>query len=258
MTTIKSALVTGASAGIGEVYVRQLAVTCDRIRVVARRSERLETLAADLSGQCEIVPIVADLSTTEGQALVVENIRQEPAPDLLINNAGFSTLGHFAASVLDKEFEMLRLHQDATLALSRAALPGMCARGSGAVINVSSIGGFAELPGVATYGASKAFLVSFSRSLRREVLDSGVEVQCLCPGYTRTEIHSRDTFSDFDVSRVPENLWMDADSVVSESLEALRQCTENQGQRWLVVTGKQNRQLAAQALQQLSGAVTQE
>ncbi|GAB5414691.1 MAG: SDR family oxidoreductase [Congregibacter sp.] len=255
MQRVKTALITGASAGIGESYVRKLAAGCERIRVVARRAERLEKLAKELASQCEIVPIIADLSTTEGQAAVVESIRQQPAPDVLINNAGFSTLGHFASSELDKEFEMLRLHQEATLALTRAALPAMLERGSGAIINVSSIGGFADMPGVATYGASKAFLVSFSRSLRSELVDSGVHVQCLCPGYTRTEIHSRESFVGFDVSRVPDEMWMEADAVVDESLNALGDCLSKQGKRWLVITGEQNRQLVQKALKQLADEV---
>ncbi len=229
-------LVTGASAGLGDEYARQLADRCERMLVVARREERLRELAAALSAQCDVVPIVADLAATEGQARVMEAIRQGPPLDLLINNAGFSTLGPFASSDLDRELEMIRLHQDATLALTRTALPAMIERGRGAIINVASIGGFPAMPGVATYGATKAFLVSFSRSLRAELADSGVAIQCLCPGYTRTEIHSRDTFRGFDVSRVPDNLWMEASDVVAESLSILEQDPDH----WLVVTGQHN------------------
>ena len=147
---------------------------------------------------------------------------------------------------------MVHLHQNATLALTRAALPAMVERGRGAVINVASIGGLLAMPGVATYGATKSFLVSFSRSLRAELAASGVRVQCLCPGYTRTEIHSRDTFQDFDVSTVPDAFWMEAGDVVSVSLAAL----EGDGSAWLVVPGEGNRRLVTRALDELREAVT--
>jgi short-subunit dehydrogenase len=106
------------------------------------------------------------------------------------------------------------------------------------------------MPGVATYGATKAFLLSFSRSLRAELADTPLRVQCLCPGYTRTEIHSRDTFAGFDVSRVPEEYWMEADEVVQESLEALAVG----GDRWLLVPGKHNRELVRRGLSELVDA----
>lgn len=246
-----TALVTGASAGIGEEYVRQLAKRCDRVIVVARRLERLAALRDDLADQCDVTIVVADLASQEGQAQVVETIRQSPPLDLLINNAGFSTLGAYATSDLDQELQMLRLHQDATLALTRAALPAMLTRGRGSVVNVASIGALVAMPGVAVYGASKAFLLSFSRSLSRELQDSGVRVQCLCPGYTRTEIHSRESFRDFDVSRVPENLWMDATTVVRESLEAL----DSDQSSWLLINGEHNRELVRKSLAELSAAV---
>jgi short-subunit dehydrogenase len=248
MTDFKRVLITGASAGIGEAYARALAPRCANMSIVARREERLRGLAAELGDLCEVSVLGADLASQEGQARVVEAIRQGPTLDLLINNAGFSTLGPFAGCVLDDEIRMLRLHQEATLALTRAALPAMQEAGRGAVINVSSIGGFAALPGVAVYAASKAFLVSFSRSLAAELRDSGVAVQCLCPGYTRTEIHSRDSFQGFDVDRVPAQLWMEAPAVVAESLAALG------SDNWLVVPGEHNRELVAAALAELQAA----
>lgn len=250
-TTTNRALVTGASAGIGEAFVRRLAMRCDSILIVARRTDRLQALAASLAHVCEIEVLGADLATTEGQGRVVEAIRQGPALSLLVNNAGFSTLGHFAGSVLDDEFQMLRLHEEATLALTRAALPAMCDRGSGALINVASIAGMLAVPGVAVYGATKSFLVSFSRTLAQELAGSGVQVQCLCPGYTRTEIHSRESFRDFDVGRVPDKLWMDADTVVQESLAAL----DTPAAPWLLINGEHNRALVKASLSELLAAI---
>ena len=249
MSDYEVALVTGASAGIGEAYVRQLAPVCDRIVMVARREERLRDLARELAGECAVDVLVADLASVEGQGRVVEAIRQLPVLDLLVNNAGFSTLGPFADSLLDDELQMLRVHNDATLALSRAALPGMRERERGAIINVSSIGAGLAMPGVAVYGASKAFLLSFSRSLQLELKGSPLRVQCLCPGYTRTEIHSRETFREFDVERVPEELWMESDAVVAESLAAL----DSRESSWLLVPGAHNRKLMRTALDELRG-----
>lgn len=245
------ALVTGASAGLGEDFVRQLAARCDSIVVVARRRDRLTALAEDLKAECEVVVVEADLAEAEGQARVVEAMRQGPALSILVNNAGFSTLGPFAESALDEELRMLRVHQDATLALTRAALPGMQEHGRGAIINVASIGAFLSMPGVAVYGASKAFLLSFSRSLSSEVAASGVKVQCLCPGYTRTEIHSRESFRGFDSSRVRDELWMDSATVVAQSLAAL----DDPGAPWLLVNGEHNQRLVKASMEQLAALV---
>ena len=244
-------LVTGASAGIGQAFARALAPAARRMVLVARRAERLQALAGELRKHAEVLVLPVDLGATEGQTRVVEAIRQGPALDLLVNNAGFSTWGPFAASDLDAELAMLRLHQDATLALTRAALPAMRAARRGALINVASVGGFARMPSVASYAASKAFLVSFSRSLHAELADTGVRVQCLCPGYTRTEIHSRDTLSGFDAERVPAHLWMEAEAVVAASLAALARDVPP----WLLVPGELNRQFVSGALQDLAAAV---
>ncbi len=241
------ALITGASSGIGEAYARRLAPACDSLVLVARRIERLQALAAELAPQCRVEVIAADLAGVEGQARVVEAIRQGPALDLLVNNAGFSTLNTFATSRLDDELAMLRLHGDATLALTRAALPAMLEKDRGAVVNVSSVAAVLGLPTVATYAATKAFLLSFSRTLQAELAETGVRVQCLCPGYTRTEIHSRESFAGFDVSRVPQELWMESAEVVEESLAAL-----DAGEAWLVAPGEHNRAFMRDSLRALA------
>ena len=243
------ALITGASAGIGEAYARALAGQCASLSLVARRGERLAALAAELDPQCSVDVVCADLQSVPGIAAVVEHIRQRGPVDLLVNNAGFSTLGPFRNSDLDSELAMVRLHQDATLALTRAALPAMIEAGHGAVINVSSLAAYATLPGVATYAGTKAFLANFSLALQAEVAASGVRVQCLCPGYTRTEIHSRESFAGFDTSRIPDALWMESDEVVAASLDALAT-----GQV-LVVPGEQNRKLAREALESIISAL---
>lgn len=243
-------LVTGASAGIGAAFARACAPASESLLLVARRRDRLEALAAELGVFCRVEVLVADLGSLEGQARAVEALRQGEAPDLIVNNAGFSTLGPFVASDLDAELAMQRLHEDACLALTRTALPAMVEAGRGAVINVSSIAALLALPGVATYAATKAFLLSFTRSLRAELDGTGVQAQCLCPGYTRTEIHSRESFSAFDVSRVPDDLWMEASDVVDASLAALATPS-----RWLVVPGEHNRALLRRSLGELEAAL---
>ncbi|MEE4279619.1 MAG: SDR family oxidoreductase [Halieaceae bacterium] len=257
----RRALITGASSGIGEAYARALAPACDSLLLVARRGDRLEVLAESLPAPCAVEILAVDLATLEGQARVVEVIRQRDPLDLLINNAGFSTLGSFAASELDEELRMQSLHETATLALTRAALPAMHARGRGAIINVSSVAALLSLPGVATYAATKAFLLSFSRSLAAELEGTGIAVQCLCPGYTRTEIHSRDSFAGFDASRIRDELWMEAAEVVDASLAALPAAdAEDRGDgagpgSWLVVPGTHNRALLLRSLADLERAL---
>lgn len=241
------ALITGASAGLGDSYVKQLAERCDSMLVVARRGDRLQELADALAEQCAVETLEADLATVEGQARAVEAIRQGPAIDLLVNNAGYSTIGAYATSNLDDELGMLRLHNEAPMVLTRAALPAMIEQGSGAVINVASVAGLVSTPNVAVYGATKAFLVSFTRALRQELKGNGIRMQCLCPGYTRSEIHSRETMKDFDVNIVPEKLWMDADTVVAESLAAIT----DDADQWLLVSGEHNRKVVAREMDAL-------
>ncbi|MEM8492079.1 MAG: SDR family oxidoreductase [Pseudomonadota bacterium] len=247
----KNAVITGASSGIGAEYASQLAPACDSLLLIARRVERLDSLAARLSSKCDVRVLEADLSTQEGLARCVEAMRQGPDVDLLVNNAGTSFMGPFANSCIDDELQMVRVHVDATMVLTRAVLPGMRVRRQGAVVNVASIGGFIEAPNVATYAATKAFLVSFSRSLKRELRDAGVAVQCLCPGYTRTEIHDLAGMDGFDKQRVPDELWMESSDVVGQSLLALAQSDPP----WLLVTGSQNVAHSLDALNDLNRLV---
>jgi short-subunit dehydrogenase len=216
-----TALVSGASAGLGAEFCRQLAARCDVIIATGRRADRLESLARELSGQAEVHVLAADLATREGRTRVIEALRQKGPVDYLVNNAGFSTLGPFHRADIDAEQAMVDVHITATMALTRAALPFMQERGGGAIINVSSLASFGPVPMASVYCASKAFLNLFSESLQREVSDSGIRVQSLCPGYTHTEFHDRDPMSGFDKAMVPEGEWMDAAEVVAASLAAL-------------------------------------
>jgi len=239
-----TALVTGASAGLGLEFCRQLAGRCDVLIVVARRRDRLEQLAAELSGQVEVHIVEADLGNIEGVAQVMETIRQKGPVDILVNNAGFSTVGNFADFGIDSQRDMVSLHCDATITLCRAAIPFMQEKGAGSIINVSSLSTFVPGRGLAIYGATKAFITYFSQALQAELAGSGVEVQALCPGYIHTEFHEGMAELGFDKTRVPEEMWMNADEVVSASLAAL-----GTGQV-VVVPGENNRALARMGVEQ--------
>lgn len=233
-----TALVTGASAGLGAEFCRQLADRCDVIIAVARRRERLEALREELADRVELHAVEADLGGVEGVARAMEALRQLGPVDYLVNNAGFSTFGNFAALDIQGQRDMVSLHIDATMTLCRAAVPFMCERGSGHIINVSSVGAFLPGSGIAVYGATKAFLNFFSQALQAELAGTGIEVQALCPGYTHTDFHQEIEREGFAKSRIPADMWMQPDAVVAASLAALG------GDRVLVVPGEANLAIA--------------
>ena len=250
MATQKTiALVTGASAGLGAEFCRQLAPRCDVIIAVARRRERLDALAEELGDAVEMHGIAADLGTIEGVARTMEALRQKGPVNILVNNAGFGTLGNFDVSPIESQRAMVNLHIDTSITLCRATIPFMKESGGGAIINVSSLGSLMPMKGVAVYGASKAFLNFFSLSLQAELAGTGIEVQALCPGFTRTEFHDVMQGEDFDRGRIPEQMWMSASDVVAASLAALG------SGRVIVVPGDDNRDLARAALQRQLAAL---
>jgi short-subunit dehydrogenase len=229
-----TALVTGASSGLGAEFCRQLAERCEVIIAIARREDRLHDLAKELAGKAEVHVIAADLATVEGLTRAVEALRQKGPVDFLVNNAGFGTFGALENVELSQQTEMIRLHVDATVELSRAVIPFMRQLGGGYIINVASVGAFVPMKDTVVYGASKAFVTSFSRSLQDEVRSGGIRVQCLCPGFTRTEMHSTEAFSGFDTARTPAELWMESDAVVAASLAALAE------EQVIVIPGEAN------------------
>ncbi|MDG2046673.1 MAG: SDR family NAD(P)-dependent oxidoreductase [Halioglobus sp.] len=238
-----TALVTGASAGLGAEFCRQLAPLCDVIIGVARRREKLEVLASELAGSVEMHCLEADLSAVEGVAATLEAIRQKGPVDYLINNAGFGTVGHFDQLPINGHREMLNLHIDACITLCRAAIPFMRELGGGQIINVSSLGVFVPGGGMAVYGATKAFLNYYSQALQAELAGSGIEVQALCPGFTHTEFHNSMLVDGFDHTQIPDQMWMNAEAVVAASLAAM-----GNGQV-LVVPGEYNLGVAKTSLQ---------
>jgi short-subunit dehydrogenase len=219
----KTALITGASSGIGAEFARQLAARGYDLVLVARRGARLEALAAELRSVhgVTVEPLVADLGSEPGVKSVEERIARLTAPDLLVNNAGLGIGGAFATAELDGQLATVNLHVIASMRLSHAALPGMIARGSGGIINVASLAAFMALPGNVNYCATKAYLVAFSRALAAEVRRKGVRVQALCPGFTITELHDEPGRPGAGREGIPRFLWGPAQAVVADSLRAL-------------------------------------
>jgi uncharacterized protein len=214
------ALVTGASSGIGEVFARKLAARGYDLILVARREDRLRELGKALAAQTQVLR--ADLATEEGVAATERVIAESPSLELLVNNAGFGTVGLFWDADLAGQIRMQEVHILATMRLTHAALKGMVARRRGGVINVSSIGAYAQSPQNVGYCASKAWINSFTEGLDMELrsIKSPVKVQALCPGFTVTEFHQT---LGIDTKGIPAFLWTKAEDVVETSLRGFDQ-----------------------------------
>jgi short-subunit dehydrogenase len=213
------AVVTGASAGIGHEFAEQLAQRGCDLLLVARDRDRLAEVAAALAAahgiRAEAYP--ADLSVDDDVTRLAERLAGSSDLAYLINNAGFGSRGKLAEVDPAKQVAMVRLHTLAPMRLAQAALPVMLRNRAGAIVNVSSIASFIYSAGNANYCATKAYLTTLSESLAAEVAGTGVRVQALCPGFTRTEFHGRIPVPD----RLPRFAWMTARSVVAYSLRCL-------------------------------------
>ncbi|MGO1504407.1 MAG: SDR family NAD(P)-dependent oxidoreductase [Brachybacterium sp.] len=212
-----TSLITGASSGLGTEYARQLAGRGDHLVLVARDAARLEELAAELTraGAAEVEVLSADLSSPEGIATVVERLTDEARPvEVLINSAGFGLPLAFERNDIEDEARHLRLHVEVPMRLMHAALPGMLARRSGAILNISSAS--AVMPR-STYAAVKSWQVMFSRWASSQYRSRGVTVTAVCPGYTHTDFHARLGLAKGEEG-IPDWLWLEAPRVVSESL----------------------------------------
>ena len=200
------------------MFARQLAGRGYDLILVARREDRLRDVAAGISTEAQVLP--ADLTCEAGLTATESAIRNCDRLDLLVNNAGFGTLGRFWEADSGGQLRMHELHVIATMRLTHAALACMVPRGQGAVINVSSVAAFSQNPGNVSYCATKAWMNSFTRGLDIELrgIGSPVKVQALCPGFTRTEF--QETLG-MDPKTIPDMFWMQADDVVKTSLGAL-------------------------------------
>lgn len=214
------AVVTGASAGLGKVFARQLAERGFDLLLVARDAERLRALADELTLQFAVTieVLAADLSRDEGMRGLASRLAANERVMVLVNNAGFGTKGRLANRPVGEQATMLELHVMAPMLLTRAVLPGMIARREGHIITVASVASFTASAGNVNYCATKAYQRVMCEGLALELAGTGVKVQALCPGFTHTEFHDR---AGIDKSKgIPPWLWLDADFVVRESLEA--------------------------------------
>lgn len=214
-----TALVTGASAGLGRAFCERLAADGYDLVLVARDEARLQDLAATLSASAGVAAevLAADLVDRGRLAQVAGRVADPQRPvDLLVNNAGNALRKPFAANDVADEEAMLDLHVRATLVLTHAAVRAMGERGHGEVINIASVAGW--LP-AGTYSAHKAWVTVFSHAVAQQVARRGVRVMALNPGFIRTEFHER---AELDVSRYPDAFWLSAPDVVAEALVALR------------------------------------
>ena len=222
------ALVTGASAGIGAEFCRQLAGKGYRLVLVARRADKLQSVAGDLKSSyaTESLIITADLSKTDACQAIVDRLEQENIDiECLVNNAGYGLPGSFHVPTWQEHADLIQVMMTAVCELTWRLLPGMRDRGRGFIVNVASVAGLVEpSAGHTLYGASKAFLIKFSQSLALENEESGIKVCALCPGFTYSEFHDVNGTREM-ISQLPKYLWLDAADVVSDTLKAMSRDT---------------------------------
>ena len=238
-----TALVTGASSGIGREIARQLAARGTHIVAVARDEARLADLArevAEARDDVEVEVLPADLADPDQVATVEARLADDGARpvDLLVNNAGFGTYGRFVDLDRDGEEREIRVNVVALVRLTHAALGPMLARGHGTILNVSSVAGLQATPGNATYGATKAYVASFSEAVHEELAGTGVTLTAVLPGFTRTEFQQRAGIEGRDI---PGFAWQSVEDCAAEALAGARA-----GKAW-VVTGRINKVVAAAA-----------
>jgi short-subunit dehydrogenase len=239
----RTAVVTGASSGIGAEIARQLARRGHGVTLVARRGDRLEGLAGELAAtgvRAEVLP--ADLSDRAARAGLLGRVEAAGlVPYVLVNNAGLSTVGPVAASDPDAELNLVEVDVAAVADLCSRFLPGMVARGSGAVLNVASTAAFQPMPGQAAYAAAKAFVLSYTRSLGGELRGTGVTATALCPGPVETGFGEVAGLSDEEQHTLPKLMWETAEAVAKAGVDGLARG------RSVVIPGPANRVVAAMA-----------
>jgi len=216
-----TALVTGASSGIGASIAGELASRGFSLILVARREERLRSLAIELSSEygVEVEVIACDLGdASERDRLQSELGGRGRAVEVLVNNAGFGHQADFATSPRERMLEMVRLNVEAVVDLTSRFIGPMVERGRGSVINIASTAAFQPLPGSAVYGASKSFVLSFSEAIRTELRGSGVTVTAVCPGPVRTEFMATAEVPGVE-DRTPGIVWMSAEDIAHHAVE---------------------------------------
>jgi short-subunit dehydrogenase len=231
-----TAVVTGASSGIGAALARELAERGHGVTLVARREDRLRELAGELAGRVRVEVIACDVGDSTARAdLFGEIDRRGLTVDILVNNAGIGTIGSVAHTSLDDEIAQVRVNVEAVIDLSTRAVQQMVPRERGAILNVGSTAGYYPFPGQVGYAATKAFVITYTQGLRGELAGTGVSVALLNPGPVRTEFlksagMDERTFAD----AFPKFLWKPARDVAGTAIDAL------DGDRGTVIPGLPN------------------
>ena len=247
----KVALVTGASAGLGVEFARQLSKRGHRLVLVARRKERLEKLAKEL-GNARAVAI--DLSKANAAAKLIADLEEKgEVVDLLVNNAGFGLIGRFAELDAKRLRQMIDLNVGVLMDLCRAVAPGMIERKSGGIINVASTAAFQPGPKMAVYFATKAFVLSFTEALHEELRPNGIKVSCLCPGPTHTEFGE---VAGFGGNGMFDHVAMGPVEVVEKGLAGLDKNRAVVVPGWMnKVTAASNRFAPRSVVRKIAGAI---
>jgi short-subunit dehydrogenase len=237
----RAAVVTGASSGIGAEIARELCRRGHQVVLVARSADRLEQLAAEMDGRGH--PLPADLADRRTRAGLLDRVTELGlVPDVLVNNAGLSTLGPVAKADPDAELNMIEVDVVAVADLCTRFLPGMVERGRGAVLNVASTAAFQPLPGQAGYGAGKAFVLSYTQSIAAELHGTGVSATALCPGPVDTGFGETAGFAKEDAENaLPSFMWVDSPAVAKAAVDGMARG------RLVVIPGVANRVAAALA-----------
>jgi uncharacterized protein len=239
-----TAVVTGASSGIGAAIARELADRGHGVTLVARREDRLRELADELAGRVRIEVIACDVADSAARSGLFDEVgRRGLTADILVNNAGIGTIGAVTNASVDDEIAQVRVNVEAVIDLTTRAVQQMVPRGRGAILNVGSTAGYHPFPGQAGYAASKAFVITYTQGLRGELAGTGVTVALLNPGPVRTEFlksagMNERTFAD----AFPKFLWTPARDVARTAIDAL------DGDRGTVIPGLPS-QLSARLFQ---------
>lgn len=221
----RTAVVTGASSGIGREIARGLARRGHGLTLVARREERLRSLATELADAhgVRVEVVAADLTDEQARRDVVDAVGDRGlVPDVLVNAAGLSTVGAVHANDPAAELAMIRTDVEAVAHLCSLVLPGMVERGTGAVLNVASTAAFQPMPGQAGYAAGKAFVLSYTQAIRGELRGTGVSATALCPGPVDTEFAETAGFDSAEAeAALPRFMWVAADAVAEAGIDGL-------------------------------------
>jgi len=220
--TKKTALITGATSGIGKAFAQEFARRGYELIITGRRENIIKNVALDIEREhnVPVKVIIAELSKDEGIQKVIREIQSCKSLVALVNNAGFGLNSVFVKESLENHLAMVNVHVMAAIRFTHEALPGMISKGEGIIINVSSVGAWLPGPTLSIYGGTKAFLVIFSESIHMELRRKGIKVQALCPGFTSTDFHKKIGIEE-ELHRTQATDWMKPEDVVSESMKSL-------------------------------------